>query len=78
MKTKYKDLIKLGFKREEGIDNLFFEEHGFDYFFLTYEKGSISFNWDSTTREISMYINNRYYKDVELEEVKEIIDMLKK
>lgn len=78
MEINYKDLIDLGFKRIECKDEIFFNKYGFKYFFLSYNKGPIGFNWSSTTRKTAMYINNRYYKDVKLEEVKKIIPLLKK
>lgn len=76
MEINYKDLIDLGFKRIECKDEIFFNKYGFKYFFLSYNNGSIGFNWGAITREVAMYINNIYYKNVNLEELKKIINLL--
>lgn len=61
---RYQQLIDLGFKRQEAEDNVFFNQYGFDYFWLTRKLGRRhELNWcpiESDTVELNKYEKNGY------------------
>lgn len=52
---EYKTVKDLGFERVELDDNVFFNQHGYKYFFMKLElSNGIRFEWDCETRRIEL------------------------
>ena len=78
-KINYADLIELGFRRIECWDSVHFNQYGYPYFYLVYgdeDKDKVSMEWSPVSREVNLYINSHTYKELSLDEVKDIIKML--
>jgi hypothetical protein len=54
-KINYKDIIALGFKRQDENDSVFYDENGYDWFIVT-KRISKSFymNWDCETHFVEL------------------------
>ena len=79
-KVDYSDLIDLGFEKMEIEDYVHMTQYGYPYFILTYgnENDIISMEWSPVDREVNLYLNSRTYRrGISLEEVSQIINMLK-
>ena len=53
-KIDYDEVIKLGFKRENCNDDVFFRTYGYDWFIVQLKCKDIVFDWDSTTMQVQM------------------------
>ena len=52
---EYKTVKDLGFERVELDDNVFFNQHGYKYFFMKCElSGGVRLEWDCETRRIEL------------------------
>ena len=81
-KVNYQELVELGFKRVEmSDDTVHYKQYGYPYFILAYgEDGvdQITMEWSPVNQEVNMYINSQtYQKGLSLDEVKDIVKMLK-
>ena len=81
-KVNYEELVELGFKRVEMSDDIVhYKQYGYPYFILAYgEDGvdQITMEWSPVNQEVNMYINSQtYQKALSLDEVKDIVKMLK-
>ena len=79
-KVNYLELIDLGFKRVEVKDRVHFKQFGYPYFFLSYgeEDDQVTMEWSPVDREVNLYLNSRtYQKGLSLNEVKDIVKILK-
>jgi hypothetical protein len=79
-KVNYSDLVELGFKKVELDDCVHLYQYGYPYFVLAYgeDTDQVSMEWSPVSREVNLYINAHTYQTcLSLEEVKEIIEMLK-
>jgi hypothetical protein len=55
----YADCIDLGFKREEAEDSVFFDQYGFEYFWLEKQYGdNIVIEWGAEDRMCTLLIRN--------------------
>ena len=80
VKVNYSDLVELGFEKVEMNDYVHLSQYGYPYFILAYGKESdqISMEWSPVSREVNLYINaHTYQKGLSIDEVKNIINMLK-
>lgn len=66
----YCEVIKLGFKRQQETDSVFFDQNGYDWFITSLKVNKfVSFDWESTTKRVCMIrsvkggIQNRIYID---------------
>jgi len=70
---KYDDCLKLGFKRKEMSDHLFFNQNGYEWFLVSLKiNKEICFEWDCETKIVSMVKykgsdikNRRYIENIE-------------
>jgi len=81
---KYKELIKLGFKRFEMNDSVFFDQHGYNAFYMHLKIGNLTFEWwpekpeqMQLVRYIEHDVHNRL-NFTDIETVKMLIDFLTK
>jgi hypothetical protein len=82
----YKDIEELGFEKQHGNDSVYEKEYGRPYWFMTYDAkvmymggtNEITFNWDCDTRNVSMFINEKFSRLFEdLEDLQELFSLFK-
>jgi hypothetical protein len=86
VKFRYKDMIDLGFVQKQQYDNVFLDQHGYEWFLVEMKlaKG-IYLTWDSETREVELVRWKPKTGDIlgrmpmfSIEEIKEVIEFYKK
>ena len=78
-KINYADLIELGFRKVEFIDNVHLKQYGYPYFYLIYgeDDDMVIMEWSPVDREVNLYLNSQTYRSgISLDEVKEIVRLL--
>jgi len=76
----YKQLLDLGFEREESDDNVHFEKYGYKAFYMVFKIKNYALQWDCIDMEVILYkgIEQRNIFDLSsIEKIKQIIDFLK-
>ena len=76
----YADVIKLGFKRQDVNDNVFFRQFGYGYFIVSLKiNNQIYFDWDCNDRTVKMI---RVDKEqtikgvIEVQDLKHLVELL--
>ena len=76
----YSDVIKLGFKRQDVNDNVFFRQFGYGYFIVTLKiSNQIYFDWDCNDRTVKL---TRVDKEqtikgiIEVQDLKHLVELL--
>lgn len=76
----YADVIKLGFKRQDVNDNVFFRQFGYGYFIVSLKiNNQIYFDWDCNDRTVKL---TRVDKEqtikgtIEVENLKHLVKLL--
>ena len=76
----YSDVIKLGFKRQDVNDNVFFRQFGYGYFIVTLKiSNQIYFDWDCNDRTVKLV---RVDKEqtikgrIEVQDLKHLVELL--
>ena len=80
MKLTYKQVLDLGFKRDDSVtDDVFFEQYGFKYFIVSLKiSKKYSMDWDVTTHLVTLYKDhNIFQKALTLDEITNYIQLLK-
>lgn len=76
----YSDVIKLGFKRQDVNDNVFFRQFGYGYFIVTLKiSNQIYFDWDCNDRTVKLIRvdNQQNIKGIiEVENLKHLVKLL--
>ena len=76
----YSDVIKLGFKRQDVNDNVFFRQFGYGYFIVTLKISNyIYFDWDCNDRTVKLIRvdNQQNIKGtIEVENLKHLVKLL--
>lgn len=76
----YSDVIKLGFKRQDVNDNVFFRQFGYGYFIVTLKiSNQIYFDWDCNDRTVKLIRvdNQQSIKGtIEVENLKHLVKLL--
>ena len=80
MKLTYKQVLELGFKRDDNVtDDVFFNQYGFKYFIVSLKiSKKYSMDWDVTTHLVTLYKDyNTFQKSLTLDEITNYIKLLK-
>lgn len=73
----YKDILKLGFVRQDYEDSIFEDRYGYKSFDLAFIRGNVNITWDPVPRKFTMYLNDRYYKPLTTDDMLEIVELFK-
>lgn len=86
MKINYKDVMDLGFEREDINDSIFFDQNGYNYFIVNKKLiestagETIELEWDSQTKQVTIHrydseANRLSKMDIlSLKQLKEIVE----
>lgn len=76
----YADVIKLGFKRQDVNDNVFFRQFGFGYFIVSLKiNNQIYFDWDCNDRTVKMIRVDKGQSIkgvIEVQDLKHLVELL--
>lgn len=77
-KLTYTESIELGFKRIESNDPVWFMHMGYNYFIVHLKlKHSYAVDWDIETHELKLYRHHNLVREISIDELKFLIEIIK-